>query len=86
MTNFYGGGNSCCTPSCVPSHCRPHCGPVAPIEKKCDGNGFLLLLLLFILLAGGPCLGVDTRFFFIIILAIIAFGGFGRTFGVGSIY
>jgi len=46
----------------------------------CD-KGFLLLLLLFILLA---CSGIiEQRFFFIIILAIIAFGGFGRTFGFG---
>ncbi len=46
----------------------------------CD-NGFLLLLLLFILLACG--FGRENNFFFIIILAIIAFGGFGRTFGLG---
>ena len=47
------------------------------------GNkGFLLLLLLFILLACS-C-GKEQKFFFIIILAIIAFGGFGRTFGLGS--
>jgi len=46
-------------------------------------NGFLLLLLLFILLA---CSGViEQKFFFIIILAIIAFGGFGRTFGFGGV-
>jgi hypothetical protein len=36
---------------------------------------------LFILLAAGPSWGIDNSFFFIIILAIIAFGGFGRTFG-----
>lgn len=62
------------------------------IEEKCEerreegifrgcGNGFLLLVLLFILLACG--FGRDNNFFFIIILAIIAFGGFGRTFGFG---
>jgi hypothetical protein len=46
-------------------------------------NGFLLLLLLFILLA---CSGIiEQRFFFIIILAIIAFGGFGRTFGFDGV-
>jgi hypothetical protein len=39
---------------------------------------------LFILLAAGPSWGIDNRFFFIIILAIIAFGGFGRTFGAGA--
>ena len=46
------------------------------------GNGLLLLLLLFILLACS-C-GREQTFFFIIILAIIAFGGFGRTFGFGE--
>lgn len=67
------------------------CGPVAPIQERCDnvlgaltgcGNGFLLLVLLFILLACS-C-GREQNFFFIIILAIIAFGGFGRTFGFGT--
>jgi hypothetical protein len=43
------------------------------------GNRFLLLVLLFILLACSR--GRDENFFFIIILAIIAFGGFARTFG-----
>jgi len=45
---------------------------------NCD---FILLLLLFILLACSH--GREQSFFFIIILAIIAFGGFGRTFGFG---
>lgn len=61
-------------------------------ENKCDnvlgaftgcGNGFLLLILLFILLACS-C-GREQTFFFIIILAIIAFGGVGRTFGFGTV-
>lgn len=45
-------------------------------------NGFLLVLLLFLLLAS--CC-VDCRvknFIFIIILAVIALGGCGRTFGL----
>ncbi|HYE10249.1 MAG TPA: hypothetical protein VEF53_08715 [Patescibacteria group bacterium] len=68
-----------------------NCGIVSPIVDVCDkgvlgafdkcGNGFLLLLLLFILLACSH--GKEQNFFFIIILAIIAFGGFGRTFGFG---
>lgn len=66
------------------------CGVVSPIADGCNnvlgaftgcGNGFLLLLLLFILLACST--GREQNFFFIIILAIIAFGGFGRTFGFG---
>jgi len=43
-------------------------------------NSFLLLLLLFILLASCVTWGIESNFFFIIILAVIAFGGFGRTF------
>lgn len=54
-------------------------------EKGCC-TGFLLLLVLFILLAAGSSFGIDNNFFFIIILAIIAFGGFGRTFGFGGAY
>ena len=57
---------------------------VSPISDKCKGNGFLLLLLLFVLLASCTTLGREKNFFFIIILAIIAFGGFGRTFGFNN--
>lgn len=63
--------------------CEP-VAPIAPLGGFCKGNGFLLLLLLFILLAAGPSCGIDNRFFFIIILAIIAFGGFGKVFGLGT--
>ncbi len=68
-----------------------NCGVVSPISEGCNNvlgafsgcsNGFLLLLLLFILLACSR--GKEQNFFFIIILAIIAFGGFGRTFGFGA--
>lgn len=85
MANSYGGANPCSAPSfCgTPDFCRPQA--VSPVSKKCDGNGFLLLLLLFILLAAGPSWGIDNNFFFIIILAIIAFGGFGRTFGFNGV-
>lgn len=55
---------------------------VSPVINNCMNSGFLILLLLFILLACS-C-GREQNFFFIIILAIIAFGGFGRTFGYGS--
>ena len=86
MANGYAAYNPCSRPACcsTPAYCRPTA--VSPIAKKCDGNGFLLLLLLFILLAAGPSWGIDNNFFFIIILAIIAFGGFGRTFGFGGVY
>ncbi len=59
------------------------CAPKAPVAGIFNNCGFLILLLLFILLAAGPSWGIDNNFFFIIILAIIALGGFGRTFGFG---
>ena len=77
MANGYVGGYDPCRPAAV--------SPIAD-RKICPDNGFLLLLLLFILLAAGPSWGIDNSFFFIIILAIIAFGGFGRTFGFGRPY
>ncbi len=61
------------------------CNPgtsVSPLGGLFECNGFLLLLLLFILLAAGPSWGIDNNYFFIIILAVIGFGGFGRTFGL----
>lgn len=82
MANGYGGIN----PGVAAAGCMPGTA-VSPFAGMCAGsNGFLLLLLLFILLAAGPSWGIDNKFFFIIILAIIAFGGFGRTFGFNSAY
>ena len=90
MANIYGGINPAVAAAGCRSDCRPSCGAgpaVSPLAGLCSGgNGFLLLLLLFILLAAGPSWGIDNSFFFIIILAIIAFGGFGRTFGIGGAY
>ena len=78
----YGGGINpavanagCAGPTAV--------SPVSTGGMLCD-NGFLLLLLLFVLLASCATMGREKNFFFIIILAIIAFGGFGRTFGIGG--
>ena len=76
MANSYGSVN----PAIAAAGCLPNTA-VSPFAGLCHNNGFLLLLLLFILLAAGPSWGIDNNFFFIIILAIIAFGGFGRTFG-----
>jgi hypothetical protein len=62
------------------------CGmPVSPLAGLCSNNGFILLLLLFILLASCSTMGIEKNYFFIIILAIIAFGGFSKTFGFGGI-
>jgi hypothetical protein len=47
--------------------------------NSCDKN-FLLLVLLFILLASNVTKDREDRFLFIIILAIIAFGGVGSVF------
>lgn len=77
MANGYGGFDPC-RPTAV--------SPIEDLRDKCKDNGFLLLLLLFILLAAGKSWGIDNNFFFIIILAIIAFGGFGRTFGFNGGY
>jgi DMSO/TMAO reductase YedYZ heme-binding membrane subunit len=61
-------------------------GPIAPIMKACSSHGFLLLLLLFVLLASCTTRGIEKNYIFIIILAIIAFGGFSKTFGFGGDY
>ncbi|NLM43321.1 MAG: hypothetical protein GX201_04800 [Clostridiales bacterium] len=58
------------------------CDKVAGVTEFCKPGefSFLLLLVLFILLASCITSGRESNFFFIIILAVIAFGGFGRTF------
>ena len=61
----------------------PVCAPTGVLGAFGD-NSFLLLLVLFILLASNVTCGRENNFFFIIILAIIAFGGVGRTFGFGA--
>ncbi|MGE5633084.1 MAG: hypothetical protein ACM3TR_18605 [Caulobacteraceae bacterium] len=84
MANGFGYGGTV-NPALAAAGCGVAPTAVSPFRGLCVGsNGFLLLLLLFILLAAGPSWGIDNNFFFIIILAIIAFGGFGRTFGFGS--
>jgi len=53
-------------------HIPEHSTPPAKASGKED---FLLLALLFILLAASPSLGVDSKYFFIIIMALIGLGG-----------
>jgi hypothetical protein len=72
-----------------PAVANAGCGAPTAVSPVSTGgilgdNGFLLLLLLFLLLASCATMGREKNFFFIIILAIIAFGGFGRTFGFGG--
>jgi hypothetical protein len=83
MANGLGYGAGGVNPGVLAAGCGAPTA-VSPILDACKGNGFLLLLLLFVLLASCTTLGREKNFFFIIILAIIAFGGFGRTFGFGG--
>ena len=66
-----------------------YCTPIiAPIEvapqKPCENNELLILILLFVLLAASPSLGLDSSYFFIIIMAVIGIGGVDKAFGLGS--
>jgi len=83
MARGYGYGAGGVNPALTAAGCGVPTA-VSPIMEMCKENGFLLLLLLFILLASCTTRGREKNFFFIIILAIIAFGGFGRTFGFGA--
>ncbi len=51
-------------------------------SKSCGNEELLLLILLFILLAASPALGLESRYFFIIIMAILGLGGIGEAFGL----
>jgi hypothetical protein len=55
---------------------------VLPPEKHSGNDDFLILILLFILLAASPSLGLDSRYFFMIIMAVIGTGGIGKAFGL----
>jgi hypothetical protein len=63
-----------CTPKIAPVEVSP--------EKSCKNNELLILILLFILLAASPSLGLDSSYFFIIIMAIIGIGGVGKAFSL----
>lgn len=53
-----------------------------PPIKHSGCDEFLILILLFILLAASPSLGLDSSYFFIIILAVIGLGGVNKAFGL----
>lgn len=55
-----------------------------PPIKDLKFEGFLILILLFVLLAASPSLGLDSSYFFIIIMAVIALGGVDKAFGLKS--
>jgi len=59
------------------------CTPAEPSQKKNFGcEEFLILILLFVLLAASPSLGLDSSYFFIIIMSVIALGGIDKAFGL----
>ncbi|HYE83611.1 MAG TPA: hypothetical protein VEG39_15770 [Clostridia bacterium] len=55
-----------------------------PIKKPSKNDELLILVLLFILLAASPSLGLESRYFFIIIMAIIGLGGVEKAFGLNG--
>lgn len=65
--------------------CIPFSTPTElPPIKDSKREEFLILILLFLLLAASPSLGLDSGYFFIIIMAVIALGGINKTFGLGQ--
>lgn len=53
-----------------------------PRSKTTVSEEFLILLLLFVLLAASPSMGVNSSYFFIIIMAVIGLGGVDKAFGL----
>lgn len=66
----------------VPLEASPAAPPEVPLEKPSKNDELLILLILFILLAASPALGLERRYFFIIILAVIGLGGVDKAFGL----
>ncbi len=52
------------------------------VQKACRNDEFLILLLLFILLAASPAMGLNSSYFFIIIMTVIGLGGVSKAFGL----
>ncbi len=62
---------------------EPVISPAKPSPTNHSGkNEMLILILLFILLAASPSLGLESRYFFIIIMAVIGLGGVDKVFGL----
>lgn len=56
--------------------------PVEALSKKGNSNEeFIILVLLFVLLAASPALGLESRYFFIVIMAVLGLGGVNEAFG-----
>ncbi|KUO74685.1 MAG: hypothetical protein APF77_03610 [Clostridia bacterium BRH_c25] len=59
--------------------------PIEVPSKKPEKNDeLLILILLLILLAASPSLGLESRYFFIIIMAVIGLGGVEKAFGLNK--
>lgn len=57
--------------------------PVVSQPVKHSANDeFLILILLFVLLAASPSLGLNSSYFFIIIMTVIGLGGVDKAFGL----
>lgn len=67
--------------NCVPVNTAP---VQVPPQKICRNDEMLILILLFILLAASPSMGLDSGYFFIIIMAVIGLGGVNKAFGLKS--
>ncbi len=66
-------------------YCTPKAIPIEiPTQKPCENNELLILALLFILLAASPSLGLDSSYFFIIIMAVIGIGGVYKAFNLSN--
>lgn len=64
-------------------YCNPVILSAEPLPKNHSGNNeLLILILLFILLAASPSLGLESRYFFIIIMTVIGLGGVEKAFGL----
>lgn len=66
-------------------NCVPGNTPIeVPPQKSFKSDELLILIILIILLAASPSLGLNSSYFFIIIMAVIGLGGVDKAFGLKS--
>lgn len=64
-------------------YCDQKCIPVeTPSDPNSRNDELLILIVLFVLLAASPSLGLESRYFFIIIMAVLGLGGVDKAFGL----
>jgi hypothetical protein len=73
MAHRFGKGLNC-TPENIPAEVSQ--------QRYSKNDELLILILLFILLAASPSLGLESRYFFIIIMAVLGLGGVRKAFGI----